>query len=83
MNIIKVVAILMMLAGCGTAVGAGAGGLVGNQFGKGSGKAAATAGGAGPTLIAVVSAPNAHSARIVRTITMASGTAFCRAITAN
>ncbi|MDE1174701.1 MAG: glycine zipper 2TM domain-containing protein [Parvibaculaceae bacterium] len=34
------------LASCGTVVGAGAGGLVGNQFGKGNGKTAATIGGA-------------------------------------
>ena len=36
---------LVALAGCGTLVGAGAGGLAGNQFGHGSGKAAATAAG--------------------------------------
>jgi uncharacterized protein YcfJ len=36
---------LILLAGCGTLVGAGAGGLAGNQFGHGSGKAAATAAG--------------------------------------
>ena len=35
----------LLLSGCGTLVGAGAGGLAGNQFGHGSGKAAATAGG--------------------------------------
>lgn len=34
---------LLLLSGCGTLVGAGAGGLAGNQFGKGSGKDAATA----------------------------------------
>lgn len=34
-----------LLGGCGTLVGAGAGGLAGNQFGKGNGKAAATAAG--------------------------------------
>ena len=37
---------LVVLAGCGTLVGAGAGGLAGNQFGHGSGKTAATAAGA-------------------------------------
>ena len=36
---------LLVLGGCGTLVGAGAGGYVGNQFGHGSGKAAATVGG--------------------------------------
>ena len=36
---------LVVLAGCGTLVGAGAGGYVGNQFGHGSGKTAATAAG--------------------------------------
>jgi uncharacterized protein YcfJ len=35
----------LLLSGCGTLVGAGAGGLAGNQFGKGSGKTAATAAG--------------------------------------
>ncbi len=39
------VILLLGLGGCGTLVGAGAGGLAGNQFGKGSGKTAATAGG--------------------------------------
>jgi outer membrane lipoprotein SlyB len=34
-----------LLGGCGTLAGAGAGGYVGNQFGKGEGKAAATAAG--------------------------------------
>lgn len=34
------------LAGCGTLVGAGAGGLVGHQFGTGNGNTAATIGGA-------------------------------------
>ena len=33
------------LSGCGTMLGAGAGGLAGNQFGKGTGKTAATAAG--------------------------------------
>lgn len=37
--------VALFLSGCGTLVGAGAGGLVGNQFGKGSGKDAATAAG--------------------------------------
>ncbi len=34
-----------LLSGCGTLVGAGAGGYAGNQFGTGNGKAAATAAG--------------------------------------
>jgi osmotically inducible lipoprotein OsmB len=37
---------LLGLAACAETVGAGAGGLVGNQFGHGSGKTAATVGGA-------------------------------------
>ena len=45
MRILSVVAMVLMLSGCGTLLGAGAGGLVGNQFGKGSGKTAATLGG--------------------------------------
>ena len=45
MRILTVLSVLLMLAGCGTLVGAGAGGYVGNQFGSGSGKAAATAAG--------------------------------------
>lgn len=46
------VIVMLALAGCGTLVGAGAGGLAGNQFGKGSGKTAATIGGvAGGALI--------------------------------
>jgi hypothetical protein len=40
-----VVIVVIALSGCGTLIGAGAGGYVGNQFGKGSGKGAATAGG--------------------------------------
>lgn len=36
---------LLALDACGTLVGAGVGGLAGNQFGKGKGKTAATAGG--------------------------------------
>ncbi len=35
----------LALSACGTAVGAAGGGLVGNQFGHGSGKTAATVGG--------------------------------------
>ena len=35
----------LALAGCAETVGAGAGALAGNQFGKGSGKTAATIGG--------------------------------------
>jgi uncharacterized protein YcfJ len=45
MRILTVLALTVMLSGCGTLLGAGAGGLVGNQFGKGSGKTAATLGG--------------------------------------
>ena len=47
MKLLKTVSLLSLfvLAGCGTLVGAGAGGYVGNQFGHGSGKAAATAAG--------------------------------------
>jgi uncharacterized protein YcfJ len=47
MKFLKTVSLLslVMLAGCGTLVGAGAGGYVGNQFGHGSGKTAATAAG--------------------------------------
>jgi outer membrane lipoprotein SlyB len=37
--------VALVLSGCGTLVGAGAGGLAGNQFGKGKGKDAATAAG--------------------------------------
>jgi uncharacterized protein YcfJ len=37
--------VAFVLSGCGTLVGAGAGGLAGNQFGKGKGKDAATAAG--------------------------------------
>jgi uncharacterized protein YcfJ len=44
-KIIKTIAMLMLLAGCGTAVGAAGGGLAGSQFGSGSGKAAATGAG--------------------------------------
>lgn len=36
---------LLTLGACGTMVGAGVGGLAGNQFGKGKGKTAATAAG--------------------------------------
>jgi len=47
MKLLKTVSLLSLfvLAGCGTLVGAGAGGYVGNQFGHGSGKTAATAAG--------------------------------------
>jgi outer membrane lipoprotein SlyB len=45
MKIMALVGLLVMLGGCGTLVGAGAGGYAGSQFGEGSGKAAATAGG--------------------------------------
>ena len=44
MRIIAMMSVIgLLLSGCGTLVGAGAGGLAGNQFGKGSGKTAATA----------------------------------------
>ena len=46
MRIIAIVSLLgILLSGCGTLVGAGAGGLAGNQLGKGKGKDAATAAG--------------------------------------
>jgi outer membrane lipoprotein SlyB len=45
LRFLSVIGLVMLLSGCGTLVGAGAGGLVGNQFGKGSGKTAATLGG--------------------------------------
>jgi outer membrane lipoprotein SlyB len=46
MRIIAIMGVLgLLISGCGTLVGAGAGGLAGNQFGKGSGKDAATAAG--------------------------------------
>ncbi len=45
MRILTVLSVVLMLGGCGTLVGAGAGGYVGNQFGHGSGKTAATAAG--------------------------------------
>jgi len=45
MRILAVLSVVLMLAGCGTLVGAGAGGYAGSQFGSGSGKAAATAAG--------------------------------------
>jgi outer membrane lipoprotein SlyB len=41
-EIVMVIALMAMLSACGTMVGA----YAGNQFGSGSGKAAATAGGA-------------------------------------
>jgi len=46
MRIIAALAIMLALVACGTLVGAGARAYAGNQFGKGSGKAAATVGGA-------------------------------------
>lgn len=45
MRLLAMASMIMMLSACGTLVGAGAGGLAGNQFGKGSGKDAATAAG--------------------------------------
>ena len=47
MKFVKIVSLLSVfaVAGCGTLVGAGAGGLGVNQFGKGKGKDAATAAG--------------------------------------
>ncbi len=47
MTFLRVVSLVTLFAlmGCGTLVGAGAGGLAGNQFGKGKGKDAATAAG--------------------------------------
>lgn len=46
MRIIAIMSVFgILLCGCGTLVGAGAGGYAGNQFGKGSGKGAATAAG--------------------------------------
>ena len=46
MRSIAIVSLLgILLSGCGTLVGAGAGGVAGNQFGKGKGKGAATAAG--------------------------------------
>ena len=47
MKLLKTLSLLslVVLAGCGTLVGAGAGGYAGNQFGHGSGKTAATVGG--------------------------------------
>lgn len=45
MRILAMIGMLALLAGCGTLLGAGAGGYVGNQFGHGSGKGAATAAG--------------------------------------
>jgi outer membrane lipoprotein SlyB len=44
-KMLAVLAVIFSLGGCGTMVGAGAGGLAGNQFGKGTGKTAATIGG--------------------------------------
>jgi osmotically inducible lipoprotein OsmB len=45
MRLFSVLGLVLLLSGCGTLVGAGAGGYAGNQFGKGSGKTAATAAG--------------------------------------
>lgn len=45
MRFLLVASFALMLCACGTLVGAGAGGLAGNQFGHGSGKTAATAAG--------------------------------------
>ncbi|HWI28884.1 MAG TPA: glycine zipper 2TM domain-containing protein [Stellaceae bacterium] len=45
MRFLLVASFALMLSACGTLVGAGAGGLAGNQFGHGSGKTAATAAG--------------------------------------
>lgn len=45
MRFLAMIGLVLALAGCGTLVGAGAGGLAGNQFGHGSGKTAATAAG--------------------------------------
>jgi uncharacterized protein YcfJ len=45
MRLVAVLGIVFLLSACGTLVGAGAGGYVGNQFGKGEGKTAATVGG--------------------------------------
>jgi uncharacterized protein YcfJ len=45
MRLLNMLGLVLMLSGCGTLVGAGAGGYAGNQFGKGSGKTAATAAG--------------------------------------
>ncbi len=45
MKLLSILTLCLALAGCGTLVGAGAGGLAGNQFGHGKGKDAATAAG--------------------------------------
>ncbi len=45
MRILAAIGMLLLLGACGTMAGAAGGGLVGNQFGHGSGKAAATAAG--------------------------------------
>jgi len=45
MRCLAMLSLLIMLGGCGTLVGAGAGGYAGNQFGHGKGKDAATAAG--------------------------------------
>lgn len=46
MRILAVCGMVLFLGACGTLVGAGAGAYAGNQFGHGSGKTAATIGGA-------------------------------------
>jgi outer membrane lipoprotein SlyB len=45
MRFAAVIVAVLMLGGCGTLVGAGAGGYAGNQVGHGEGKTAATAAG--------------------------------------
>jgi outer membrane lipoprotein SlyB len=45
MRVLSLLCIVLMLGGCGTLLGAGAGGYAGNQIGKGKGKTAATAAG--------------------------------------
>lgn len=45
MAIVLALSMPVALTGCGTLLGAGAGGVAGNQFGKGKGKTAATAAG--------------------------------------
>jgi uncharacterized protein YcfJ len=45
MRSVAILAMVLLVSACGTMVGAGAGGYVGNQFGSGSGKTAATVGG--------------------------------------
>jgi uncharacterized protein YcfJ len=45
MRLLAAIGMLLLLGACGTAVGAAGGGLVGNQFGHGEGKTAATVAG--------------------------------------